>query len=482
MHGKVRVGTPRVVLLAAITLIVAAQAAAQAPPPPSSPAYTITNLGTLCTPDPQLGCESAESVGLDVNTLGQVVGTSSRVFQSGPGQLALVPTAFRTGAGQPIDPSTDRLDDSASESIAFAINDSGQVVGNSVLAVLFQTARAFIFTATGPMMFLPGFVTCSSATVACNEAFGINNSGAVVGSAHVISGFPPETHAFRLTSVLQDLGTLSGLWSAAYGINDFGLTVGAADDASATRQAVVFGGLSPIGLGTLGGSQCGSCERAGPDPTSPTTAQIVGTSDLTATGPHHAFVLQLGPASPGMQDLGALCTGCDSTAFDINNLGHIVGESEIAPAVKHAFLYKNNQMTDLNSLLGHTDQAVWDLTVAHAINDLGQIAGTGRFQGQTRAFLMTPPLGFIVDNMLQLVAVVLNGGPSGARQSLMATLEAADAAIERNQAEVAGVQLNAYEQQVRALAERGQLTGIHQTKLLAGAALIRRVMEEEGRR
>ena len=252
------------------------------------------------------------------------------------------------------------------------------------------------------------------------------------------------------------------------------------------EHAVVFSGLSPISLGTLGGGECDSCDSVAfgvndagaPDPTSPTTARIVGQSALTPTGPHHAFVFQFGP---GMQDLGTLCAegDCDSAAFDINDLGYIVGETQIESFAKRAFLYKNNQMTDLNSLLGVSDQVQWDLTQARAINELGQIAGTGRFQGTRRAFLMTPPLSFIFDNVSQLVAVTLSSQPSGTRQILLATLQAAQAAIERNQHEVAGLQLNAYERQLRALVEGRQLTETQRARLLAGATLIRRVMEEE---
>ena len=185
-----------------------------------------------------------------------------------------------------------------------------------------------------------------------------------------------------------------------------------------------------------------------------------------------------------MQDLGTFGAegDCDSTAFDINDVGHIVGKSEIDPSVTHAFLYKNNQMVDLNSVLGPTDQAAWELGEARAINDLGQIVGTGQFQGNPRAFLMTPPLSSIFDNVSQVVAVALSGQPRGTSQSLLAILEAAQDAIERGQSEVAGLQLNAYEQEVRALIQGRSLTEIQGTKLLAGATLIRRVMEEERRR
>ncbi len=182
-----------------------------------------------------------------------------------------------------------------------------------------------------------------------------------------------------------------------------------------------------------------------------------------------------------MQDLGTLCAegDCDSTAFDINDVGHIVGKSEIDPSVTHAFLYKNNQMVDLNSVLGASDQAPWELVEARAINEFGQIVGTGQFQGRSRAFLMTPPLSSIFDSLSQLVALVLSGQRLGTSQSLLAILQAAQEAIARGQSEVAVLQLNAYEEEVRALINGRPLTEIQGAKLLAGATLIRRVMEEE---
>jgi hypothetical protein len=45
-------------------------------------------------------------------------------------------------------------------------------------------------------------------------------------------------------------------------------------------------------------------------------------------------------------------------------------------------------MIDLNSLLD--SGSGWVLTSANGINDSGQITGTGIFQGQTHAYLLTP--------------------------------------------------------------------------------------------
>ena len=358
-----------------------------------------------------------------MNNLGQVVGGSSVVRESGV-VFQLVTGAFRTSAGQPIDPSTDLLHSPFEEGTAFAINDSGRAVGTLASAV--SESQAFVVPGNGPLAFLPGASICLFFQLPCSAAFGINNSATVVGSVVIdIGPAIQQWHAARWTSVLQDLG---GQQSAAYAINDFGLTVGLSH-AGFGGRAVVFGGLSPLSLGTLGGNACDSCDSiaygvnngGAPDPTTPTTARIVGESSLTPTGPHHGFVFQLGPGSQGMQDLGTLCAegDCDSTAFDINDPGHIVGESETQPSVTHAFLYRNNQMMDLNSLLGPTDQAAWELGEARAINDLGQIVGTGQFQGKTRAFLMTPPLSSVFDNVSLLVAVTLSGQRLGtSRESL----------------------------------------------------------------
>ena len=45
-------------------------------------------------------------------------------------------------------------------------------------------------------------------------------------------------------------------------------------------------------------------------------------------------------------------------------------------------------MTDLNSLVDPASG--WNITIAQAINDSGQIVGGGTINGQTHAFLMTP--------------------------------------------------------------------------------------------
>jgi hypothetical protein len=53
-----------------------------------------------------------------------------------------------------------------------------------------------------------------------------------------------------------------------------------------------------------------------------------------------------------------------------------------------AVLWENGRAHDLNSLI--PPLSGWHLGRALAVNDRGQIAGTGEFRGEIRAFLLTP--------------------------------------------------------------------------------------------
>jgi probable HAF family extracellular repeat protein len=67
-------------------------------------------------------------------------------------------------------------------------------------------------------------------------AYGLNNLGHVVGWAELPAG---NYHAFvHDGGEMIDLGTLGGMFSSAYAINDEGVIVGYAQDASGQWQAV----------------------------------------------------------------------------------------------------------------------------------------------------------------------------------------------------------------------------------------------------
>lgn len=93
----------------------------------------------------------------------------------------------------------------------------------------------------------------------------------------------------------------------------------------------------------------------------------------------------------GWKFLGKLVTDdrANSAAYDINNSGQVVGFFETDDGDYHAFLYTDKDgMVDLNTLL--PNGSGWELQLAHAISDNGQIVGWGVLNGQRRAFLLTP--------------------------------------------------------------------------------------------
>ena len=86
-----------------------------------------------------------------------------------------------------------------------------------------------------------------------------------------------------------------------------------------------------------------------------------------------------------MTDLGDLPGEPQSTrAYDINNLGQVVGESAVASGVGHAFLWQNGAMTDLGVLPGTV------FSLAEGITDSGLVVGASYnpgTQADHRAFL-----------------------------------------------------------------------------------------------
>ena len=86
-----------------------------------------------------------------------------------------------------------------------------------------------------------------------------------------------------------------------------------------------------------------------------------------------------------------------SQAFGINDSDQIVGTSQIqnSPSTFHAFIYENGSMKDLSNMIGC--DTGWILQEARAINNTGVITGNGIFEGERRAFSLTPLAGTAPD-------------------------------------------------------------------------------------
>ena len=167
-----------------------------------------------------LGGSSAR--GYAINDSGQIVGYATT---APPSQIR----AFLYSGGAMQDLGT--LGGPSTNSIAYAINSYGQVVGSA--QINFFQWHAFLHS-DGMMVDLGTLGTNS-------EARDINDAGQIVGFSTIASG---ASHAFLYSAgVMQDLGTLpGGANSFAYAINNQGQVVGSSDSFGGARRAVLYSG------------------------------------------------------------------------------------------------------------------------------------------------------------------------------------------------------------------------------------------------
>ncbi len=315
--------------------------------------YTITDLGTLG------GRFSSAS---DINESGQIVGVSNLLGDT-------VSHAFLYSNGIMKDLKT--LGGTFSD--ASAINNSGQVVGDASLTG--DTASHAFLYRNGTMTDL-GTLPGGS----LSQAHAINNHGEIVGGA--------DTVDFAFHVFLSRNGTMSDLavrvgdsssFSSAFGINDSRQV--AVDTIVSTvngsqQHAVLYIGSTIQDLGVLKGHNFSFVRGIN------NSGQIVGGSSNGDTT--RAFLYRNGK----MKDLGTL-GGSLTRADGINNRDQIVGFSLTrGDDAVHGFLFSEDKMQDLNKLVpAHSG---WTLGEAFAINDNGQIVGSGTApNGENRAFLLT---------------------------------------------------------------------------------------------
>jgi probable HAF family extracellular repeat protein len=335
----------------------------------SSTTYIFTDLGTL---------GGTYSRALGINNCGQIVGESS-VTGASPTR----PFIWRDVNGNLISDSNEMKDLGTlggTRGLATDINASGLVVGTSTIANDNEERAFRWFDLDGDGTPDPGEMIDLGVlpNYSTHSAFGVNDNGQIVGSAEdnfgQASGF-----IWNASTGLQFLATLNGITpSHGYAINNSSHVAGYSSNID---RAFVFNGTTNVNLGTFGGARSIAYDINA-------AGHAVGFAHVdmsSASPPSHAFKWN----GIALQDLGVLTGGVRSQAYSINSSGIVVGYSEVTGGAPHAFVHDGTQMLDLNTLTilpgGWTT-----LVEARGINDGGQIVGSGKFNGQDRAFLLTP--------------------------------------------------------------------------------------------
>src|SRR5215207_960293 len=321
-----------------------------------------------------LDAQWTNSIARDINEPGRIAGQG----QSPGGD----PRAFLWEDGQMSDlgvPTGGNL------SRARGINDSGEVVGEwRILVNRQQRFNAFLYE-DGHMKDLNSLIPTGTGWDLVG-AQAINETGQIVGSG-TING---ETHAFLYENgAPTDLGeTLGDPYSAAWGLNDLGNVVGGAGSAENQVEAFVYrnGSVDRIGNpGPFSASEAVGINNSG---------KVIGWSFNPGQNPpqSQAFTYDKGPEEANIEVLKPLSGDLYSRARDIDEAGRVVGWSRNDTGVTQeeqfsAVLWTGGQAKNLNDLI--PADSGWKLTDAYAINESGDIVGSGFKDGRLQAFLLT---------------------------------------------------------------------------------------------
>lgn len=329
-------------------------------------------------------------------------------------------------------------DSNATSSFVQAINDTGDAVGYLEYAdgrqvPVHLNAQSNTYTTLARLVY----------------PFDVNNSGQIVGS-DANCGLFLESHLDLDPTVLPPLADDDA--SIAYGINDYGITIGSSlqlvADGDLRETAVVWSVSHDVSGNVV---VKGPVELPPLDPGSPfylqvrdinevifnadgnPIAQVVGESSGKAAMWSIEFDMETGQFQQpiiremvnvpntgyalgnGVNNFGEVCgqsvndpfltramgtterlsvppRTLFATAIDINDTREVVGYVEVGryrPGRKSAFLWKDGRAIDLINQLA--SESGWEsLSAATVVNNHGDIGGYGQINGGTFGFIMSP--------------------------------------------------------------------------------------------
>lgn len=347
---------------------------------------------------------------------------------------------------------------------ALGLNASGTVVGTlhpSSNAAAVDTA--FVWDRFSGMHALPGF---GGESGAC----GVNDGGVIAGAARTNANLPQAVTWDAQRNITRLPPAPGALQSFTHSINNLGVVVGGCIKAGPVEVPLRWKTLASVpeepgnnlgepwnecravsGTGLAAGFTSGSPPSHGflwkyasalieTLPQDPGNTSFLGINDAgSVVGSAHALPTRWdGGVAIALSLLAGFSEG---EAIDINHGGQVVGDIRLQfePESSRAVVWNYRErdivfrhllgipipvfsglggsqiasVRGLNELIEPT--LGWDLKHATAINDAGQIIGTGTHAGQSAAFILSPPVTSTGWAIVAAIVQILFGGRLGNR-------------------------------------------------------------------
>lgn len=276
---------------------------------------------------------------------------SGRLFRRSAYVLLLILGAYSEAVAGPVYVVTDLGDIGGGYTTAYGVNDSGQVVGKSRVTNDANSAEHAFLYSNGQITDIHQLGTFNSVGLA------INDQGQVTGQYD--AGGSSERSFIYAKGSMQDIGSLGGNSTLAQGMNASGTVVGYGQDSGGTYRAFTYsnGSIKDLGILTTNNIGAFAINNAG---------TITGVNfDTRAAwvydGTHITYMTK---------------TGYMLNPDAINTAGDVVGSSADQHQNIRAFIYNSSDgsVNILGTLAGNSSGPGYT-SWAYGINDMGQVVG-----------------------------------------------------------------------------------------------------------